>query len=127
MLLSHKQLCDKMARVQSDRREQRLKLMNTNFKNSKLCATISLHERFMVLISDNKIFRLQQLVKVALNNKRSVGYIVSKVMAVIDGLYRPNPSQDDKDLAFLTLKFGGPSLLNMLLSCWSITKCVTCL
>ena len=68
----------------------------------------------MVLISENKILRLQQLVKVALNNNRNVGYIVGKVLQVIDGLYRPNPSQDDKDLAFLTLKFGGPSLLNIL-------------
>ena len=112
--LSHKQLCDKVAYLQKDRRELRLKLMKSNFKTSKLCGTIALHERFMVLISDNNILRLQQLVKVALNNNRSVGHIVSKVMAVIDGLYRPNPSQDDKDLAFLTLKFGGPSLLNML-------------
>ena len=113
-LLSNKQLCDKLAYMQQDRRELRLKLLNSNFKNSKLHGTITLHERFMVLISDNKILRLQQLVKVALNNNRSVGYIISKVMAVIEGLYRPNPSQDDKDLAFLTLKFGGPSLLNML-------------
>ena len=31
----------------------------------------------------------------------------------IDGIYRPNPSQDDKDLAFLILQFGGPGLLDI--------------
>ena len=35
-------------------------------------------------------------------------------MAVLYGIYSPNLSQDDKDLAFLVLKFGGPSLLNIL-------------
>ena len=55
--LSHKQLCDKVAIVQNDKRELRLKLMNNIFKNSKLCASISIHERFMVLISENNVLR----------------------------------------------------------------------
>ena len=113
-MLSPQQLCDKLAFIQNDRRDLRLRVMNSHFKNSKMCATIALHERFMVLISENKVLRLQQLVKVALNNNKSVGYIVSKVWQVIENMYSPNPSQDDKDLAFLTLKFGGPSLLNIL-------------
>ena len=113
-MLSLQQLCDKLAHVQKEKRDLRLQVLNSNFKNSKLYGTITIHERLMLLISENKIPRLQQLVKVALNNNRNIGYIVSKVLQVIEGLYRPTSSQDDKDLAFLILKFGGPSLLNIL-------------
>ena len=35
-------------------------------------------------------------------------------MDAIDGCYSPRPSQCDKDLAFLVLKLGGPSLLDIL-------------
>ena len=112
--LSHSQLSEKAKSSQEEKRLLRLKLMNSSFKNSKLCATLTLHERFVVLISENNIPRLQQLVNVALRNNRSITHIVTKVLNVIDGIYMPNPCQSDKDLAFLVLKFGGPSLLNIL-------------
>ena len=112
--LCHRQLSEKASRLQEEKRLLRLKLMNNQFKNSKLCATISMHNRFLVLIADNKVLRLQQLVKVSLNNGRSIGFIISQVVKAIDGLYRPNPSQDDRELAFLVLKLGGPSLLDIL-------------
>ena len=52
------------------------------------------------------------MINVAFKAKRSIGYIVNKLVDAIDGIYRPNPSQDDKDLAFLILQFGGPGLLD---------------
>lgn len=64
----------------------------------KLCSTLSLHKRLIVSISEIKLLRLQQLVQVALRNKRKISYILSKVMDAIEGIYTPNPSQDDKDL-----------------------------
>ena len=73
-----------------------------------------MHHRFLVLIADKKVLRLQQLVKVSLNKGRTIGYVISQVVKAIDGLYRPNPSQDDRELAFLVLKLGGPSLLDIL-------------
>ena len=84
--LSHKQLSEKAILLQEQKRELRLQLMNSKFKNSKLCDTVSLHNRFLVEIADNKVLRLQQLVKAALNNNRSISYILSKVMNAIDGL-----------------------------------------
>ena len=112
--LSHRQLCDKAEILQAEKRELRLQFMKSEYLRSKLCATLTLHQRFLVLMSDHNIPRLQQLVRVALNNDASIGTIVSKVMDAIDGIYKANPTQDDKDLAFITLKFGGPSLLNIL-------------
>ena len=51
---------------------------------------------------------------VARNNNCGIPYIVSQVVNAIANIYTPNPSQDDKDLAFVVLKFGGPSLLSIL-------------
>ena len=114
LYMSHTQLSEKAKSLSEEKRELRLMLMNSFFKNSKLCTTLSMHERFLVSISEHNLPRLQQLVNVALKNHRSISHIVTKVINVIDGIYRPNPSQDDKDLAFLVLKFGGPSLLSIL-------------
>ena len=35
-------------------------------------------------------------------------------MQAVDRIYSPNPNHDDRDLAFLVLKFGGPCLLDIL-------------
>ena len=43
-LLSRQQLIDEIAHVQKVIREIRLQLLNSNFKNSRLCGTIALHE-----------------------------------------------------------------------------------
>ena len=112
--LPHDQLSERAKLTRSEREKMQLKLLKCTFRYSKLCATLSLHERFLVSIAENNVLQLQQLVTVALRNNRKISYILSKMMAVIDGIYSPNPSQDDKDLAFIVLKFGGPSLLNIL-------------
>ena len=112
--LTHQQLSEKAKKVQEEKRTLRLQLMKSRFKCSKLCATLSIHDRFLVSIAEHNIPRLQQLVTVALKNNRSITYIVTKITEVIDGIYMANPSQEDKDLAFLVLKFGGPSLLEIL-------------
>ena len=39
---------------------------------------------------------------------------MSNVTNAIDGIYTANPNQQDRDLAFLVLKLGGPSLLSTL-------------
>ena len=66
--LSHDQLSQKARKLQEEKRNLRLQLMSSKFKCSKLCATLSLHERFLVDISENNIPLLQQLVHIALKN-----------------------------------------------------------
>ena len=68
---------------------------------------------FFFLLKENKIHRLHELINVAFKAKRSIGFIVNKLVDAIDGIYLPNPSQDDKDLASLILQFGGPGLLDI--------------
>ena len=51
---------------------------------------------------------------IALKHNRSINYIVDKVLDAIAGIYRARPSNQDKELAFVVLKLGGPSLLSIL-------------
>ena len=68
----------------------------------------------MVLISENNVLRVKELVSVALRHHRSINYIVEKVSLAVNKVYRARPSEEDKDLAFLFLKLGGPTLLDIL-------------
>ena len=104
----------KSKNMQVEKLKLRLDLLNSVFKISRLRRSLSMHQRFLVNLSDHNVPHLQQLVQVALKNNRSIGYILSNVMGGVDGIHMPNPTQSDKDLAFLVLKFGGPSLLNIL-------------
>ena len=54
----------KVKNIQAKENDLRLKLMKTMYKNSK-CATLSMHQRFLVSISENNVPRLQQLITVA--------------------------------------------------------------
>ncbi len=112
--LTNRQLIDKANDIQSEKRALRLKYMKLNYKHTRLNETIKLHERFMKLVAENNVPRLQQLVAVALKHNRSISYITRKLMDAIDGIYSPRPTECQKDLAFLVLKLGGPSLLDIL-------------
>ena len=68
----------------------------------------------MVLLSQNNVPRVKELVTVALKHQRSINYIVDKVVLAINKIYRARPSEEDKDLAFIVLKLGGPALLDIL-------------
>ena len=85
-----------------------------NKKAERLGHTLSFHKRFLVFIAENKVPRLHFLVNVALRNHHSIQYILGKCTEALGGVYRARVDQDDKDLAFLVLKFGGPSLLDIL-------------
>ena len=62
----------------------------------------------MMVIKDNSIPKLYEIVKVAISSKRSLQYIISKLIAAVDGVYNPKNSEDDKDLAFIILQYGAP-------------------
>ena len=42
-----------------------------------------------------------------------MSYIIQKIVDAIDGVYNARSSEDDKDLAFLILQYGGPGLLDI--------------
>ena len=93
-----------------------LSIENYKLKNKveQLGKTLSFYKRFVIYIAQNKVPRLHFLVNVALNNNRSIQYILGKCTDAVAGVYKARFDQDDKDLAFLVLKFGGPSLLDIL-------------
>ena len=109
---THSQFVKKFGSFQSEKRELRLHFLNTTFKNSRLSGT--LHQRFLINISEQNVPRLQPLLSVALRKGRGLSYIISQVLNAVDGLYTANANQDDKDLAFLVLKFGGPIILDII-------------
>ena len=53
----------------------------------RLNKTLSLHQHFLYLLKENKIHRLHELIKVAFKAKRSIGYIVNKLVDAIDEIY----------------------------------------
>ena len=90
----------------------------TNYNQSKRIAkmnkTLQFHKRFLVFIATNNVSRLHELVGVALNNNHGIEYILEKCKLAVAGVYQARAGKDDKDMAFLVLKFGGPSLLDIL-------------
>ena len=87
--------------------------MKKSKRLKKLNSVLKMYQRFMILISENNVLRLKELVGVALRNNHSISYIVDKVMLAINKVYRARPSEEDRDLAFIVLKIGGPSLLSI--------------
>ena len=116
---AYNQFVQKCESFQAQILSERLKNYNAEKKVSRLGETLRYYQRFMALISEGNVPRLQQLVAVALRRNRSIPYIIDKVLAAIDGLYVARPIEDDKDLAYLILKLGGPALLTI---CYQANK-----
>ena len=114
IFLTHSQLSDKCKSLRKERNLMQLELRHKTKRVERLNSVLGLHKRFLVLLSQNDVLRVKELVAVALKNNRSINYIVDKVLDAVAGIYRARPSEKDKDLAFVVLKLGGPSLLNIL-------------
>ena len=115
--MSHNQLVQRIDNYQSKLLKEILLLFNQSKKIAQLNKTLSLHQRFLLLLKCNNVPRLDGLLTVAIKAKRSISYIISKVTDAIDGIYNANPSDDDKDLAFLIMQFWGP---------WPSGYCASC-
>ena len=111
--LSHQQVEQRLAHHKDQEAKYRLKMHTQSKTIARLNKTMDLHQRLLHSIKDNKVHRLHDIVNVALRQGRSIGYIVEKVTDAIGGIYNPQYKEDDKDLAFLILQFGGPALLDI--------------
>lgn len=114
--LTFKQLENRTQHLHATLNKEKLKSLNNNRKLVTLNKSLMLHQRFMILIRENSIPKLHELVKVAMNRKRGLEYTITKMVDAIDGVYNPHSSEDDKDLAFLILQYGGPGLLDRALN-----------
>ena len=112
--LNFKQLQSRIEHNRNVLQTTRLTTLNMVRKLGCLNTTLELHKRFMLLIKENNIHKLHHIVKVALDNNRSIQYIISKMCDAIDGLYKCTHSQEDKDTAQLVMHYGGPALLTIL-------------
>ena len=125
IFLSHTQISIKCNNLCKERNLLQLDLLHKAKKVGKLNNVIALHKKFMVLLSQNNVLRVKELAHVALQHKCSISYIVAKVLDAIDGIYRARPSDEDKDIAFIVLKLGGPSLLDILCKTNKLPSCST--
>ena len=114
IFLTHTQLSDKCSDMRKQRNLLQLQVITKSKQLHRLNKVLGLHKRFMVLIAENNVLRVKELVSVALRNNRSISYIVDKVTLAINKVYRARPSEEDKDLSFIVLKLGGPTLLDVL-------------
>ena len=114
LFLTHTQLSEKCTDLRKQRNILQLQVITKSKQLHRLNKVLSLHKRFMVLISEYNVLRVKELVVVALRHQRSINYIVDKVTLAINKVYRARPSEEDKDLAFIVLKLGGPTLLDIL-------------
>ena len=99
---------------------QRTRLNNMKLKSLNLTRTLDrvnksleLHQRFVSIIKENNIPKLHELVKVASNRNRGIEYVIRRMVDAIGGTYNARSSEDDVDLAFLILQYGGPGLLDI--------------
>ena len=111
--LTHQQLSRKCNSYHAELNKSKLQIFHMQRKLNKLGSTLDMHQRFLLSVSQHNIPRLKELVAVAMRNKRSISYIISQVLNAIDGVYLARPSENDKDLAYLILQFGGPALVDI--------------
>ena len=79
-----------------------------------MCRNVELHERILSCIQVNNINHLNIVVKTCLENNHSIHYLLQKINDAVDKKYNPHHTIEDKELSILILKFGGPSLLQIL-------------
>ena len=91
------QLKSKIEKLQQQKSLLMIEKYRSNEKANKLGKTLSLYKRFVLEILQNNIPRLQNLVNVALRNRRSINYILEKCTLAINGIYKARASEDDKD------------------------------
>ena len=113
IFLNNTQLSEKCTELRKQRNLLQLSLVTKSKQLHRLNKSLSLYKRFMVLLSQNNVLRVKELVTVALKHQRSINYIVDKVVLAINKIYRARPTEEDKDLAFIVLKLGGPALLDI--------------
>ena len=112
-VLSYGQLIKRTRQMSKNLSNEKMKSLNKARKLKHLNKSLDLHQRFMMLIRENSIPKLHQIVKVALSGKKSISYIINKIVDAVKGLYNPHSSEEDKDLSFLILQYGGPGLLDI--------------
>ena len=99
---------------EKERKIKDLTLKHLNSGRSTTGRNLQLHERIFSCIQTDDINRLNIIIRTCLDNNGSMGYILQKLSNDVDRKYSPDHTTDDKELSILILKFGVPSLLEIL-------------
>ena len=112
---THNQLVAKVKKQDNKIKELRLADFNNKKKLSVLNKKLSMHNRFLLTLTEKDVPRLKQLISVCVRQKQGIAYILQKLQKAIAGMYSPKGyNQDDRDLAAYVLISGGPRLLHVL-------------
>ncbi|KIK44260.1 hypothetical protein CY34DRAFT_23175 [Suillus luteus UH-Slu-Lm8-n1] len=108
--LAHMQDIAKMYAAQV--KELKLQACNDSRKHMTSLTQLDDYNRLLMAISENDVPRLQQVIKIALDNGASVREVVNKLEDAIEGVYRPRGyGSSDIDIATLVYRLGGRQLL----------------
>lgn len=113
--LTYSQLQERIEKLKTERSDLWLSSLNQARKLNRIAKSLEAHKRLVLCLSENDVPRLRQLLKVALQNGRSIHYVIDKIHEAIMGLYRARGyTEKDVDLGCLILRIGGPRLLHAL-------------
>ncbi|KAI0804565.1 hypothetical protein BC629DRAFT_1713564 [Irpex lacteus] len=111
-LRTHKQLCEQIHQMADSLQTWKMKTMNLNRRHSLLMSKLDDHRRLVMAVAENKIPRVQQLLRQGVKAGTSVSKIVAKLEDSLCGVYQARKyDSDDYDLSLLILRLGGRKLL----------------
>jgi hypothetical protein len=105
------QMYEKLTRLARDKKTFRLEALNDARQIVNLQRSLDEHKRLLQAIADSELPRVHQLIRVGIDHGDSARAISKRVAKAATEFTRMESTSDDKDLALLTLRIGGPFLL----------------
>lgn len=110
--MNYNQLVNKISLYKNRLRDYHLKCMQKDFLIISCRNKMSLYKRFVTLLSSKDVSRVRQLISVCINNGSGIKTMIRKFLDAANNVYRPKGfTENEIDLAYLTLRIGGPALL----------------
>ena len=105
------QMYEKLTRLAREKKTFRLDALNDARQIVNLQKSLDEHKRLLQAIADSELPRVHQLVRVGIDHGDSARAISKRLAKAAKEFTRMESTNDDKDLALLTLRIGGPFLL----------------
>ena len=105
------QMWEKLGMLAKQKCTFRLDALNDSRKIIRLEKSLDDHKRLLQAIADCELPRVHQIIRIGIDSGDSAHAISQRIQKATQGFHRMHATNDDKDLALLTLRIGGPFLL----------------
>ena len=109
--MGQNQMYEKLSKLASQKKTFRLDALNDARKIVRLENSLDEQKRLLQAIADSDLPRVHQLLRVGIDHGDSARVISNRIAKAARTFTRMEATSDDKDLALLTLRIGGPFLL----------------